>query len=52
MTIGNLITFAKILFGGGLTDWQYAVLALASIALSLWFFSYTFVNMFRSGGRR
>lgn len=52
MIIANLIYFAKNLFGGALTDWQYAILALASIALVLWFFAYIFVNMFRNGGRR
>ena len=52
MMIANLIHFAKQLFGGALTDWQYAILALASVALALWFFAYVFVNMFRNGGRR
>lgn len=52
MIIDNLISFSKNLFGGALTDWQYAILALASVALALWFFAYVFVNMFRNGGRR
>ena len=52
MNLSNLISFSTKLFGGSLTDWQYAVLALASVALALWFFAYVFVNMFRNGGRR
>lgn len=52
MLISNLINFSKNLFGGALTDWQYAILAFACVALALWFFAYVFVNMFKNGGRR
>lgn len=50
--VSDLISFAQQLFGGALTDWQYSILALSSVALALWFFAYVFVNMFRNGGRR
>lgn len=52
MVVSDLISFAKNLFGGALTDWQYSILSLSSIALALWFIAYIFVNMFRNGGRR
>lgn len=52
MVIKDLILFSRDLFGGALTDWQYAILALATVALALWFFAYVFVNMFRNGGRK
>ena len=50
--VNSLISFSRNLFGGALTDWQYSILALATVALALWFFAYVFVNMFRNGGRR
>lgn len=51
MIVDNLISFARELFGGALTDWQYSLLAFASVCIVLWFIAYVLVGAI-GGGRR